>query len=101
MLAARGRLISAMIAIVNVSTHDDPCGVHEYEVRINREVITRFEHVREDGLAVCLRKAANAVEAARPEPADRMLGVAKSETVAQVGVVLDSGTEKTHAKSNP
>lgn len=78
-----------MIAIVNVSTHDDPCGVHEYEVRINREVITRFEHVREDGLAVCLRKAADAVEAAWWNLADRMVDVSNSEM------------EKTHAKSNP
>ena len=50
-----------MIAIVNVSeTYGE--GIQVYEVRINRRVITRFYHVYTDGLAVCLRKAAEAVE---------------------------------------
>ena len=48
-----------MIAIVNVGTSD--YGVTIYEVRINHEVITTFSHRRADGLAVCLRQAADAV----------------------------------------
>jgi hypothetical protein len=54
-----------MIAIVNVSTHNNPTGPHRYEVRINREVIARFAHNREDGLTRCLEKAAAAVAKAR------------------------------------
>lgn len=51
-----------MIAIVNVSKNPEPTGEHDYEVRINREVITTFTHMREENLSVCLRKAAEAVE---------------------------------------
>ena len=50
-----------MIAIVNIGP-STPSGVHEYEVRINTEMIARFWHDRENGLAVCLRRAADAVE---------------------------------------
>jgi len=55
-----------MIAIVNVSppgTH--PGDFHTYELKINRRVITRFQHRRLDGLAQCLRAAADAVEESR------------------------------------
>lgn len=52
-----------MIAIVQVHQHDDdPGGLRTYEVRINQEVITEFTHYRREGLAKCLRLAANAVE---------------------------------------
>jgi hypothetical protein len=54
-----------VIAIVNVSEHDSPFGVHDYELRINELVIARFEHVREEGLSVCLQRAANAAEKAK------------------------------------
>ena len=52
-----------MIAIVNVGPHDDPdpTGWRNYEVRSNHEVIARFKHKREHGLARCLRMAAAAV----------------------------------------
>ena len=50
------------IIIQNVSTNNSPFGWHEYEVRINQEVKARFTHKREEGLTVCLRKAAAAVE---------------------------------------
>ena len=55
-----------MIAIVNVGPYNspDPGGVRNYEVRINREVVAKFKHRRSDGLAVCLRHAAGAVERA-------------------------------------
>lgn len=51
-----------MIAIVNVSKEFDRDGLQQYEVRINHEVITTFEHTRKHGLADCLRKAAAAVD---------------------------------------
>jgi len=49
-----------MIAIVNVG--GDMRGICEYELRINREVITTFNHNRTENLAVCLRKAADAYD---------------------------------------
>lgn len=52
------------IIIQNMSTHDSPTGEHSYELRINREVITGFTHTREEGLATCLRRAADAADAA-------------------------------------
>lgn len=53
-----------MIAIVNVTKDPKPTGVHTYELRINREVITTFTHRREEGLARCLQRAALAAEQA-------------------------------------
>lgn len=49
-----------MIAIVNVGGPDD--GVCEYELRINRNVITKFKHNRTENLSTCLRKAAKAYD---------------------------------------
>lgn len=54
-----------MIAIINVSDVCKPFGVHKYEVRINKTLITTFEHRREQGLVICLRQAAAAVEKVR------------------------------------
>ena len=56
-----------MIAIVNIGSYDDPdpSGVRDYEVRINQDVVATFRHRRSDGLAVCLRHAAGAVERSR------------------------------------
>lgn len=53
-----------MIAIVNTGpvNGSGPEGVHSYEVRINHRLITEFRHRRSDGLAKCLRSAADAVE---------------------------------------
>jgi len=39
----------------------DLCGICEYTVLINRDVICTFRHDRRDGLAICLEKAAEAV----------------------------------------
>ena len=54
-----------MIAIVNITPQaefeEDPFGTHLYEVRINRIPKARFSHTRGEGLAVCLRRAADAV----------------------------------------
>ena len=51
-----------MIAIVNIDKRKRKTGLHIYEVRINHDVICRFTHKREDGLATCLRLASEAVE---------------------------------------
>ncbi len=56
-----------MIAIINrgpagVHIEDGPGGWRLYEVMINHDLICSFNHKRSDGLAVCLRKAADAVE---------------------------------------
>lgn len=68
-----------MIAIVNVSKPPKPIGVNEYELRINHAVVARFEHRREDGLAVCLQKAAAAVENEKWKSAAYLLGKYGSE----------------------
>jgi hypothetical protein len=58
------------VLINNISRHNDLRGLNQYEVRINNDpVIARFSHVRSDGLAECLRKAADAVDAAEKESA--------------------------------
>jgi len=58
-----------MIAIVNVSPKTNPLeGIDDYEVRINRKLICKFKHYRKaDGLAQCLRDAADAVDASKTE----------------------------------
>ena len=50
-----------MIAIINDGKVRGATGVHGYRVQINDRVICTFEHLREDSLAECLRKAAPAV----------------------------------------
>ena len=67
-----------MIAIVNVSKHSDPFGWHDYELRINSQVIAAFRHKREDGLAKCLTLAAAAAEKAKW---DQALDIIKSMSV--------------------
>lgn len=39
-----------------------PMGWRKYQLNINSETITTYEHRRGDGLAACLRAAADAVE---------------------------------------
>lgn len=52
-----------MIVIINVSEEYKDGGLQQYEVRINRDVICRFEHDKKvSSLAECLRDAARAVE---------------------------------------
>lgn len=62
---------ATMIVIVNISKHRGPWGEHEYELRINATVIATFRHKREEGLTVCLKKAAAAAERAKWEEAAR------------------------------
>ena len=52
------------VIITNVSDHDGDDRISQYVVRINNgPVIASFEHWRANGLAECLRIAADAVEA--------------------------------------
>lgn len=48
------------IVITNVSR----AGVKRcrYHVKINAKIVTEFTHLRSDGLAMCLRRAADAVD---------------------------------------
>lgn len=51
------------IIIKNVSpSHVKDNEPNEYILRINDRIVAEFEHIRDDGLAVCLRKAAEALE---------------------------------------
>lgn len=54
-----------MIQIVNVSEDVQPTGTHLYELRVNRNALTTFNHNREDGIATLLRLAADAIETTR------------------------------------
>jgi len=60
-----------MIAIINRGGIDpDPQGLRKYQVQINNNPILfgqtiLFEHYRKDGIAICLRKAADAIDRAR------------------------------------
>lgn len=62
------------IIIKNIDDWPRPYGPHLYEVRINLQRICLFQHNREDDLATCLRKAADAAGAAnlREEDTDAM-----------------------------
>jgi hypothetical protein len=55
------------IIITNVSKHDDLVGMNDYVVSINQREVGRFQHIRKEGLAACLRRAAHAVEEARDD----------------------------------
>lgn len=50
-----------MIEIINVDKNVRESGPHDYEIRINRKVITRFIHNREESLGMCLLRAGMAV----------------------------------------
>lgn len=52
-----------MIVITNISEDALLRGMNKYELKINEKVICRFEHDRHpEGLAQCLRDAADAVD---------------------------------------
>ncbi len=52
------------IIITNVTNDHKPTGVNDYVVKINNRVICEFTHDRSyQGLAQCLRDAADAVDA--------------------------------------
>lgn len=51
------------VIITNVSEHDGTDQISEYVVRINLGApLAQFTHWRRDGLATCLRKAADALD---------------------------------------
>jgi len=67
-----------MIAIVNVDKNIRNTGPHEYELRINGRVITKFIHNREESLSECLMMAATAVKNnSKKDSTDKLLS--KSE----------------------
>jgi len=51
-----------MICIVNVDKNVRESGPHEYELRLNNFVITRFTHERGEPMHECLLKAAIAAQ---------------------------------------
>jgi hypothetical protein len=55
----RGR--AEMIIIYNISKVYSKTGWQKYEVKINDELICKFNHRAADGLAKCLAKASSAV----------------------------------------
>lgn len=44
---------------------------HEYRLRVNEREIVRFKHRRNEGLALCLHLAAQAVQAAKNRKSDK------------------------------
>jgi len=50
------------MSIIIQNMKGDALGVCTYQLRINQKIIAEFEHSRPDGLAACLRRAADAVE---------------------------------------
>jgi hypothetical protein len=68
-----------MIAIVNISRPPTRTGPNTYEIRINQNPISRFQHNREDSLAVLLRKAAEEAEFIEQEAKIRWLDQAARE----------------------
>ena len=63
-----------MIAIINRGPTEsadpyDTGSERNYTVQINREpVLVGFQHERRDGLAACLRAAADALDKVKPSP---------------------------------
>lgn len=53
------------VVIENLSPPETPDDQpHQYRLRINRNEVVQFRHRRDEGLAECLRRAADAVDAA-------------------------------------
>ena len=64
------------VIITNVSKHDDVAGPNDYVLRINYREIARFSHIRNQGLAECLRRAAEAAELAERDRITRLASAA-------------------------
>lgn len=54
-----------MIAIINIDEKPRPKGKHRYSLRINGHEVCQFDHNREEDLAACLRRAADATDKAK------------------------------------
>ena len=52
-----------------------PNGVCRYELRINRDTVAEFTHDRRNGLAICLMRAAEAVQEKQREQLAKMMGM--------------------------
>lgn len=65
-----------MIAIINTGETDEEGRAH-YRLQINHLLIAEFDHFRVDGLAVCLRHAADAADRAHFERVDAALKLAE------------------------
>ncbi|MDY7038523.1 MAG: hypothetical protein SV375_20500 [Thermodesulfobacteriota bacterium] len=62
-----------MIIITNIGPlTDDPGGERHYNVHVNRKMICAFKHHRKDGLAICLKKASEAVAEAEIQQSDAL-----------------------------
>lgn len=61
-----------MIAIINQDKCDGEYTI--YNLQINRKLICTFKHIRADGLAVCLEKAAEAAREAERSDILYLLG---------------------------
>ena len=48
-----------------------------YHIKINANIVTEFTHLRSDGLAMCLRRAADAVDKYEAEKFVRIIGTLK------------------------
>jgi len=55
------------IIITNITNPATPTGKSKYRIMINHRVIATYWHNREDGYAVCLKKASEAVERYNPK----------------------------------
>lgn len=81
-----------MIKISNVSKHYARNGEQDYEICISstgkRDTIKgHFTHNAEDGLAVCLRKAADAVDAADAQLKARLMELTVDDYLAPDGLL--------------
>ena len=50
------------IIIENITDVPTSKGSNKYRIRVNQKVIAEFYHTREEGIAECLRRAAEACE---------------------------------------
>lgn len=50
------------IIISNISDTYSREGIQKYQVKLNRILLCEFEHLSEDGMAVCLQKASEALD---------------------------------------
>jgi hypothetical protein len=50
------------IIIENITDVPTSQGSNQYRIRVNQKVIAEFSHMREQGIAECLRRAAEACE---------------------------------------
>ena len=59
--------------IIITNTGGPPAGVCKYQLRLNDDLISEFEHDRCKGLSECLRSAAESVDKAKWEQLDKIL----------------------------